>query len=209
MASKYFRDMNSEDFFPGFVNDSNDERFISAPVSSRVVDEVNVQPIEEPPIPIDYDPVELMEDNETVYAPVDANVPEAEGEEQFAPNRISDVLFSTALADCGSALLKKAATPAMKIKKKKAMQEVIDYILLRKGVKATEQQILKKINNMKSRIKSKTDLKATGNKKIVLNEGEKIFFKLMGAEENPTVVKLSCKYQFSRLNNSKNDKTLL
>jgi hypothetical protein len=45
----------------------------------------------------------------------------------------------------------------------------------------------KKINNMKARVKKKTDMKKTGNKRIKLCEWEKNFYNLMDADSNPTL----------------------
>lgn len=204
MASNFLRNLNSEDSFTGFVNNSEDEHyangFVATAERNTPTDEHGDQPVIVDRI-IDYDPVELMDEQveeSEMCAPVVVNDDlatqnEADMSNDNSTSRISDVLFSTALENCGIALLKKSQTLAMKAKKKKATREMIDFILLRKGIQVTEQQISKKINNMKTRIKNKTDMKATGNKKIDLNEGEKIFYRLLGAEENPTVVKLPCK----------------
>ncbi|CAH1975785.1 unnamed protein product [Acanthoscelides obtectus] len=49
---------------------------------------------------------------------------------------------------------------------------------------------LKKLNNMKSTVKKKTDLSSTGNKPIKLLQWEKDFRKILNAEENPVYSKI-------------------
>ncbi|XP_062553042.1 uncharacterized protein LOC134218164 [Armigeres subalbatus] len=105
--------------------------------------------------------------------------------------QISDFRFATALRRFGSVLIQKSQTPQMKKLKAGAIKEMAMHFLLETGVELTEKQIMKKVNNMKSRIKSKTDKKATGNRQICLNSGEKIFYDLLGAEENPAVSKVN------------------
>ncbi|EAT32987.1 AAEL014757-PA [Aedes aegypti] len=105
-------------------------------------------------------------------------------------NNVSDVEFATALQRFGSVLLMKSQTPQLKKKKSDAVKEIIMHFLIEKGINMTEKQVLKKVNNMKSRIKTKTDKKATVNRKINLNPGEKIMYDLLGAEDNPAVAKV-------------------
>lgn len=109
-------------------------------------------------------------------------------------SNISDLEFATAVSRLGSVLLTKNQTPQMKKKKSDAVKEIAMHFLVEKGLDLTEKQIIKKVNNMKSRIKTKTDKKATGNKKISLNPGEQIMYNLLGAEDNPAVTKVNCKY---------------
>ncbi|XP_062711841.1 uncharacterized protein LOC109407288 [Aedes albopictus] len=106
-------------------------------------------------------------------------------------SNISDLEFATAVSRLGSVLLTKNQTPQMKKKKSDAVKEIAMHFLVEKGLDLTEKQIIKKVNNMKSRIKTKTDKKATGNKKISLNPGEQIMYNLLGAEDNPAVTKVN------------------
>ena len=86
--------------------------------------------------------------------------------------RISDFCFATVIEKCGTVLLEKGKTPALKVMKKLAIINVIDFIKIEKRIELEEKQIMKKINNMKDRIRKKTDRTATGNKKIKLNTRE-------------------------------------
>ncbi|XP_058820599.1 uncharacterized protein LOC131682843 [Topomyia yanbarensis] len=104
---------------------------------------------------------------------------------------ISDFLFASALRRFGSVLLEKSQTPQVRKQKSNAAKEIIMYFLVETGMEITEKQIMKKVNNMKARIKAKTDKKATGNRQICLNPGEKIIYDLLGAEENPAVSKVN------------------
>ncbi|CAH1106802.1 unnamed protein product [Psylliodes chrysocephalus] len=58
------------------------------------------------------------------------------------------------------------------------------------GKEITVGQLKKLLNNMKSSVKKKTDILATGNKKIKLLEWEKVFLRLMKSDENPVFVKV-------------------
>ena len=48
----------------------------------------------------------------------------------------------------------------------------------------------KKLANMKSRLKKKTDLRMTGNKSIKLNNWEQKLFSLMDGDTNPAVKRI-------------------
>ncbi len=61
-------------------------------------------------------------------------------------------------------------------------------------------QLFKKLNNMKTAIKSKADAKKTGNKPIVLADWEEDFLQLVDAERNPT---------FSQVPGKNNNKVFL
>ncbi|XP_065080047.1 uncharacterized protein LOC135702922 [Ochlerotatus camptorhynchus] len=109
---------------------------------------------------------------------------------------IQDAKFVDILISFGKTLLEKSQVPAMKQKKKTAMHEVCIQMLVQHGINMTVRQVMKKINNMKQRIKVKTDRRQTGNRKIILNELERKFFDLMGGVENPSTSKCSCKTLF-------------
>ena len=53
------------------------------------------------------------------------------------------------------------------------------------GRKYDAKQVMKRIANMKSRVKGKTDRNRTGNEKIKLFSWEAHFLKLLDAKENP------------------------
>lgn len=58
------------------------------------------------------------------------------------------------------------------------------------GVSLTVQQIRKTINNLRSRVKGKTDRNKTGNKLVKLSHLEQKFFEISEPTTNPTVTKL-------------------
>lgn len=98
--------------------------------------------------------------------------------------RVSDLMFATAMKTCGSILLNRKKAAQLKRIKKKAVQKIIRYVSLQ-GVVLTEDQVYKKINNMKSRIKSKTE---ASHNISSLNCGEKIFFELMATVEHTKII---------------------
>ncbi|KAL1488085.1 hypothetical protein ABEB36_015453 [Hypothenemus hampei] len=51
-------------------------------------------------------------------------------------------------------------------------------------------KLMKKINNMKTRMKAKTDKNKTGNKPIKMCEWEKIMYEALQGDANPTVSKI-------------------
>nr|CAH7737868.1 unnamed protein product [Callosobruchus chinensis] len=55
------------------------------------------------------------------------------------------------------------------------------------GVAMTEGQIMKKVNNMKTRLKKKIDLKQTGNVPIILSEWQKLLNEILEGDSNPSI----------------------
>lgn len=86
-------------------------------------------------------------------------------------------------------LLEKSQVPAVKDKKKEASDKMLQELRQKNALEMTEDQLRKKLNNMKQAIKKKTDKNATGNKKIVLSEWEKEFLSLLD-EENPVLCRI-------------------
>lgn len=105
-----------------------------------------------------------------------------------------DFGFITIVEKYGQALLMKSQTPAMRTKKTIALTEVSQQMALQFGLPMTEAQVKKKLNNMKTRAKSKSDAKKTGNKPIHLSNSEKKLLDLLHAEDNPSISSLNCKY---------------
>lgn len=109
--------------------------------------------------------------------------------------RINDLFFAEAIQKFGCILFQKKQTSRVKELKKHAVKEVMDFIFVQKNVNLSEEQIYKKLNNMKARVKTKQ------SKKIVkLNEGEKIILDLMTTVEKCTVPKQKCKCHFYTMN---------
>lgn len=108
--------------------------------------------------------------------------------------RCNDLNFVKIIQSVGKCLLQKSLTPAMKIKKKQAMKDVVSECLSTFGIVLTEQQAKRKLDNLKARVKTKIDRKKTGNLPIVLNEADELLLNLLDAEENPSITQLPCNY---------------
>lgn len=106
-----------------------------------------------------------------------------------------DIVFVSLLKKHGASLLEKSQAPNAKMKKKRAMQVLIP-VLAEKGIVFTENQIKKKIENMKSRLKKKIDAKKTGNEKINLKRSEKLLMDILDGNDNPSISRLTCKNIF-------------
>lgn len=87
-------------------------------------------------------------------------------------------------------LFDKSQTPAVKKLKHETLEAVKDTYAKTFGEEITVSQLLKKINNMKSRLKIKTDTKSTGNRKIQLKAWESELLKLMDGDTNPVINKI-------------------
>ncbi|KAJ3665891.1 hypothetical protein Zmor_001356 [Zophobas morio] len=87
-------------------------------------------------------------------------------------------------------LLSKSQLPNEKAKKEKSLLEVVELYEVHLGRRISQQQLKKKINNMKSRLKKKTDKQKTGNKRITLHEWEKVLYKILEGDDNPTINKI-------------------
>ena len=84
-------------------------------------------------------------------------------------------------------LLSKSQLPKVKEQKAKAVTDMIAKWKKEAGVILTDKQLTKKINNMKTEVKSKADVMKTENKPIVLKEWEKLLLQLLQADTNPTI----------------------
>ena len=72
-------------------------------------------------------------------------------------------------------LLDKSQLPDVKQKKARACDKFIEEYEKKTGTKMTKDQLFKKVNNMKSTIKTRADVKRTGNKPILLTDWEQDF----------------------------------
>ncbi|CAH0562978.1 unnamed protein product [Brassicogethes aeneus] len=88
-------------------------------------------------------------------------------------------------------ILSKSQTPALKKKKEDAIKQILQLYQNVMGQLITSGQLMKKINNMKARLKKKTDVKKTGNKPIKLLPWEKVLYEAMDGDSNPTVAKIA------------------
>lgn len=91
-------------------------------------------------------------------------------------------------------LLDKCQTPNSKNMKAKALEEFCQEYTVQCGRKIDGKQVLKRLANMKTRVKQKTDLTRTGNKPIKLLGWEKELMKVVETEENPVYCKIPGKF---------------
>ncbi|XP_071491782.1 uncharacterized protein [Diadema antillarum] len=87
-------------------------------------------------------------------------------------------------------LMEKCQLPQAKEKKYLALQHAKAMVITRTGKYLDEKQILKKLANMKTSVKKKTDIYQTGNQNIILCPWEKELFIIMKGCENPVVMKM-------------------
>lgn len=84
-------------------------------------------------------------------------------------------------------IFEKSMLPETRKRKMDAMIHIRSRYESKFGVRLTDGQLTKKIFNMRSRLRNKTDLKRTGNKTIILKDWEKQLYGLMQGESNPTI----------------------
>lgn len=86
-------------------------------------------------------------------------------------------------------ILNKSQTPLIKKRKKEALITMCGECLIHLGENLTESKVLKKLNNMKTELKKKTDKNSTGNKTANLKPWERIFLELLEGNrgENPSI----------------------
>lgn len=87
-------------------------------------------------------------------------------------------------------VLEKSKTPSVVAAKKKAWEVIYEEYSQASGKFITLSQLTKMLNNMKTKIKIKTDKNATGNKKISLKAWEKEFLLLLTHDDNPVFKKV-------------------
>jgi len=98
-------------------------------------------------------------------------------------------------------LLEKSNIPSVRQQKKITYPTLITELKDKLNNILSERALIKKINNMKYQVKTKSDLNETGNKPIVLLEWEKIFLELVKSKTNPTFSKVPGKYSTLRDDN--------
>lgn len=87
-------------------------------------------------------------------------------------------------------ILEKSQIPTMKKLKDESIKKFILKYQSLFGKEVDAKTLMKKINNMKTRLKKKTDLNRTGNKNIQLLDWEKKMLVAMKGESNPTVKRI-------------------
>lgn len=102
--------------------------------------------------------------------------------------------FLKIVKNVGRCLLSKQQTPEMKKKKDEAMRLVTQSCLDKYQKDLTSKQVKRKLDNLKSRLKSKIDRNKTGNKPISLNSADELLMELLDGTSNPSITQLPCKY---------------
>lgn len=113
----------------------------------------------------------------------------SDGENAKEYGDVSDVTFVKIICNYPAVFLK-SQTPETRKRKQTCLKAIREKFVGVSGKDLSEPQILKKINNMKSRMKAKTDVRKTGNKKIALKEWEELLFNALQGESNPTLQKI-------------------
>lgn len=86
-------------------------------------------------------------------------------------------------------VLEKSQLPATKDKKLRAFLSIQDLIFTKTGKRLEISALQKKVSNMKTRLRKKTDIKATGNKRIKLSDNETKLLDLLKSDTNPVFQK--------------------
>lgn len=107
----------------------------------------------------------------------------SEEEENKDTKVIDRSLFVRLLAD-HKVVLEKSKTPAMKKAKKTGWDDLCSEYCAAVGKFVTVNQLIRALNNIKTSVKTKTDVKATGNKSIKLQNWERGFMELI-EDTNP------------------------
>lgn len=116
----------------------------------------------------------------------DSESPDSEvGEEQSGNLRFIEALSTHKV------LFDKSQLPLIRKKKENSLIEMQESYQTIYGKSINVKQLKKKIQNMKNELKKKTDMKATGNKKIVLKDWEKKLLDIIDKDDkNPTMHKI-------------------
>ncbi|KAF6207350.1 hypothetical protein GE061_018591 [Apolygus lucorum] len=145
--------------------------------------------------------MKLLEEEGTIEDP--QQEPQQEPQPQVQPlvqgERTRLIIDAMVEARVQEAMRQMAAPASVKAKKAAAVRTIIYAFHKQTGQTFDEKQVLKKINNMKSKIKTKSDAKRTGNKKIKLAKWEQQFLELLQEEDNPTIALIpgACQAGFS------------
>ncbi|KAL1498422.1 hypothetical protein ABEB36_009228 [Hypothenemus hampei] len=109
---------------------------------------------------------------------------------------MSNVLSNSNLSDFESVLeeykvlFDKRMIPKIKSEKEEALKNLTANFNRTMKKNSDTKQILKKFNNMKTKVKRIVDVKRTGNKKIKLCEWQRRFYDLWNVENNPVLHKV-------------------
>lgn len=108
-------------------------------------------------------------------------------EQEGSEDVTTEMMFIAERVQAYPAILEKSQVPAMKKKKTAALTEIVKEYVTLFGKELDIKAFVKKVNNMKTRLKNKTDKNKTGNKPIRLLSWEKVMLKAMDADINPVL----------------------
>jgi hypothetical protein len=111
---------------------------------------------------------------------------------------VSELAFVKTVKDL-PAVFSELQNPEARKEKAKSLKEIKQRYVKNFGKDITETQVLKKINNMKTRLKKKTDIKRTGNKQINLKEWEQLLWDCLQGDSNPIITKIPGKAEYFKL----------
>lgn len=111
----------------------------------------------------------------------------AESEKEGGEDLINEMTFIAEKVCAHPEILEKSQVPSMKIKKTTALTTIVEEYAKLFGKEMEIKTFMKKVNNMKTRLKSKADTNKTGNKRIRLLPWEKMMLETMHSEINPAL----------------------
>lgn len=115
-----------------------------------------------------------------------SDLSDSEATNEIDHDKDEQLLFVTLLEDY-QILFDKRMTPKVKKEKEDALKKLTAAFNEKNGKNLDGKQILKKFNNMKTKVKKVVDVKKTGNKKIILSEWQRKFYDFWNVGENPVL----------------------
>lgn len=112
---------------------------------------------------------------------------DTDSEQEVTEDAPNEMMFIAEKVQAFPEILEKSQVPAMKKKKTAALTDIIKEYVTLFGKEMDIKAFMKKVNNMKTRLKNKTDKNKTGNKPIRLLSWEKVMLKAMDADINPVL----------------------
>lgn len=113
-----------------------------------------------------------------------------ESEQEGSEDVTTEMMFIAERVETYPEILEKSQVPAMKKKKSAALTAIVKEYVTLFGKELDIKAFMKKVNNMKTRLKNKTDKNKTGNKPIRLLSWEKVMLKAMDADVNPVLSRI-------------------
>ncbi|GJQ74713.1 hypothetical protein Trydic_g21564 [Trypoxylus dichotomus] len=112
---------------------------------------------------------------------------DTESEQECSEDGSSEMLFIAEKVRVHPKILEKSQMPAMKVKKTTVLIKIVEEYTILFGKHLDIKTFMKKVNNMKTRLKNKTDKNKTRGKPIRLLLWEKVMLEAMNADINPAL----------------------